>query len=282
VLDAYIGGSVALLVSGIPAALLQQRYSPIVFDADVPLRADWTRVWIVAAVLIVLVGTNILINSTAGHRAALFPFIGVAVWVPLLWAAPLRRPDWECVPAAFGGALFLLSLVFAASMMPVERLPAPTWQSVLGLGAVSAVFDNIPLMALSLEQGGYDWGVLAYAVGFGGSMLWFGSSAGVALSNMYPEARSTRRWLGHGWPVIVAYIAGFAVLILVRGWHPDTPAGAADASVEHPRQHGPISSDGAGSPLSFSRRPLRSQADRAVTDSNPGGYPSHEFRREAS
>jgi hypothetical protein len=29
--------------------------------------------------------------------------------------------------------------------------------------------------------------VLAYAVGFGGSMIWFGSSAGVALSNLYPQ-----------------------------------------------------------------------------------------------
>jgi predicted Fe-S protein YdhL (DUF1289 family) len=28
--------------------------------------------------------------------------------------------------------------------------------------------------------------MLAYAVGFGGSMIWFGSSAGVALSNLYP------------------------------------------------------------------------------------------------
>ena len=39
-------------------------------------------------------------------------------------------------------------------------------------------------------QGGYDWGVLAYAVGFGGSMIWFGSSAGVAITNLFPEGRS--------------------------------------------------------------------------------------------
>ena len=70
--------------------------------------------------------------------------------------------------------------------MPVEKLPAASWQTALGLGFVSAVFDNIPLTALALKQGGYDWGFLAYAVGFGGSMIWFGSSAGVALANMYP------------------------------------------------------------------------------------------------
>ena len=76
----------------------------------------------------------------------------------------------------------------AASMMPVEKLPVASWQTTFGLGFLSAVFDNIPLTALALKQGGYDWGYLAYAVGFGGSMIWFGSSAGVALLNQYPEA----------------------------------------------------------------------------------------------
>jgi Na+/H+ antiporter NhaD/arsenite permease-like protein len=107
--------------------------------------------------------------------------------------------------------------------MPVERLPFPTWHSTLGLGLVSAVFDNIPLTALALRQGGYDWSFLAYAVGFGGSMLWFGSSAGVALSNMYPEARSAVRWLREGWHVAIAYVAGFFVMLAVIGWHPDAP-----------------------------------------------------------
>ena len=82
------------------------------------------------------------------------------------------------------------------------------------------MFDNIPLTALALKQGGYDWGVLAYAVGFGGSMIWFGSSAGIALSNMYPEARSVGRWLRHGWPVAIAYVVGFFVMLTLMGWEP--------------------------------------------------------------
>ena len=39
--------------------------------------------------------------------------------------------------------------------MPVEALPGASWVSAFGLGAVSAVFDNIPLTALALRQGGY-------------------------------------------------------------------------------------------------------------------------------
>jgi len=57
-------------------------------------------------------------------------------------------------------------------------------------------------------------------VGFGGSMIWFGSSAGVALASMYPEARSVGTWLRQGWHVTLAYVVGFAVLLAVLGFHP--------------------------------------------------------------
>ena len=104
----------------------------------------------------------------------------------------MRRPDWGLLPEAFKGSIFLLALVTCASLMPVEKLPPASWQTTFGLGFISAVFDNIPLTALALKQGGYDWGMLAYAVGFGGSMIWFGSSAGVAISNMYPRGEVGR------------------------------------------------------------------------------------------
>ena len=145
--------------------------------------------------------------------------IGLALWGAILLAAPLRRPDWSVLPEAAKGASFLLALVFAASLMPVESLPPPSWQSTLSLGFVSAVFDNIPLTALALDQGGYDWGMLAYAVGFGGSMLWFGSSAGVAVSGLFPEAKSAWAWLKAAWFVPLAYVAGFFVLLATLGWN---------------------------------------------------------------
>ena len=135
------------------------------------------------------------------------------------------------LPETIRGAVFLLSLVGCASMMPVEQLPVASWQTALGLGFVSAVFDNIPLTELALKQGGYDWGFLAYAVGFGGSMLWFGSSAGVALANMYPEARSVRLWVRHGYWVAIAYVVGFFVMLFALGWQPQPEAQAARPAV---------------------------------------------------
>ncbi len=45
-------------------------------------------------------------------------------------------------------------------------------------------------------------------------MIWFGSSAGVALTNLYPEARSVGQWIRHGWFIILAYVVGFFVMLV--------------------------------------------------------------------
>jgi Na+/H+ antiporter NhaD/arsenite permease-like protein len=237
VFEAYVASAAAVLVCGIPASIWQHRYSPILKDAHAHTHVDWRRIFIVGLILSFAIVTNVVLNLRFPAAADQFPFIGAAVWVALLLTVKVRRHDWEVLPETFKGSLFLLSLVLCASMMPVESLPAASWPSTLGLGFLSAVFDNIPLTALALKQGGYDWGVLAYAVGFGGSMIWFGSSAGVALSSMYPEARSVAKWVRHGWPVIVGYVVGFGLFLAVVGWHPDPlgqPALPPGAATEQP------------------------------------------------
>ena len=223
VVNAYVAASVALIIVAYVAAHQQHAYSPILKNAPAVTLIDWARVGIVGLMLFAAIATNIVVNLQFPGIARHFPFIGVALWVAIFLSVPLRRPDWEILPGTAKGTLFLLALVTIASMMPVEALPAATWQSTFGLGFLSAVFDNIPLTALAIKQGGYDWGFLAYAVGFGGSILWFGSSAGVALSNMYPEARSAGLWLRHGWHVPLAYVVGFFAMLFILGWHPDAP-----------------------------------------------------------
>jgi Na+/H+ antiporter NhaD/arsenite permease-like protein len=221
VLPAYIAALAAFCVFAIPAARRQQEYSPIQRDADPQVKLDVSRLIIVGLVLIAAVGANLYSNSLPDERTGMFPYIGAAVIGVLLVLTPWRRPDWSVLPAAIKGSLFLLSLVLAASMMPVASLPAPSVATTFGLGFISAVFDNIPLTKLALEQGGYDWAALAYAVGFGGSMVWFGSSAGVAVSNLFPQAKSVGQWLRHGWYVAVGYVVGFVVFISIVGWNPE-------------------------------------------------------------
>jgi Na+/H+ antiporter NhaD/arsenite permease-like protein len=222
VFEAYIAAVVALLIFGVIAARQQHALQPIQRDAEAGARVDWWSLAVVAFILVAAIAVNVSVNLFWNSIADAFPFIGVAVWAAIFIGGHVRRPDWRLVPASLKGTVFLLSLVLAASMMPVEELPKASWQTALGLGFVSAVFDNIPLTALAIKQGGYDWGFLAYAVGFGGSMLWFGSSAGVALSNMFSQARSVGQWIRHGWHVALAYVVGYFVMLALIGFHPST------------------------------------------------------------
>ena len=222
VLEASLGAAVAICIFGSIAAKQQHAHQPIQKDASEGVQVDWARVGIVLAILGAAIVMNVLMNSKYKAVSSAFPFLGAAVWVAIAITAWIRKPDWRLLPEAAKGSVFLLSLVLCASMMPVQSLPAASWQSALGLGFLSAVFDNIPLTALALKQGGYDWGFLAYAVGFGGSMLWFGSSAGVAISNIFPEARSVGAWLKAGWHIGLAYVVGFAVMLVVLGWNAGT------------------------------------------------------------
>lgn len=220
VLHAYVAAAAAFFVFAIPASIQQQRFSPIIKDASSRVHVDWSRVAVVLIILGAAVAANVSLNLWFAEYGESVPVIGLAVWLALLLTAAWRRPEWSVLPETARGSLFLLSLVLAASLMPVEQLPRASWETTLGLGFLSSVFDNIPLTKLALDAGGYDWGFVAYAVGFGGSMIWFGSSAGVALSNRFPEARSVVAWIRGGWYVAVAYVVGFFVLLATLGWQP--------------------------------------------------------------
>jgi Na+/H+ antiporter NhaD/arsenite permease-like protein len=213
VTHAFVASATAIFIFGIIASKQQDKYQPITKDAPVEgVVLEWKKLVVVAMILVGAIVTNWTLD---------FPAAGV--WIAILLGALFTTTPWNEVPKAVKGTIFLLSLVLCASLMPVEELPPASWKTAFSLGFVSAVFDNIPLTKLCLEQGGYDWGVLAFSVGFGGSMIWFGSSAGVALSNMYPEAKSTIKYIKSGWHVTLAYIVSFFVMLQVVGWHPHAP-----------------------------------------------------------
>src|SRR5947207_6322625 len=133
--------SVAVVICGIPAALQQQRYSPILKHEHQHIHVDWPRLGIVFFILIAAIVTNVAMNVKFPESSDHFPFIGASVVIALLLTVPLRRPDWEVLTYSCKGSIFLLSLVTAATMMPVEKLPAASWHTAMGLGFVSAVFE---------------------------------------------------------------------------------------------------------------------------------------------
>ena len=220
VLEAYVGGAAALLFFGTAAAYQQHAYQPIQKNDTPGVQIEPGRLVVVGLVLLAAIASNLWFNLREPAMLEHVPVIGLAVVLALLLLAAYRQPTWNLLPSAFKGSLFLLALVWCASLMPVAALPTPSWATTFGLGFVSAVFDNIPLTALAIRQDGFDWGFLAYAVGFGGSMIWFGSSAGVALAGLFPEARSVGAWIKGSWHVAVAYVIGFFVMLVVVGWQP--------------------------------------------------------------
>ena len=187
----------------------QDKLQKIQKDALANVKIDWKSIFVVCMILIGAVISNILYDMPA-----------LGVWISIIIGSFIIPVPWKEIPGAIKGTLFLLCLVMCASLMPVEELPDASWTNALALGFLSAVFDNIPLTKLCLEQGHYDWGMLAYSVGFGGSMIWFGSSAGVAITNKFSEARNVGKWVKNGWHVIIAYIVGFFALYLILGWDP--------------------------------------------------------------
>ncbi len=209
VLHAYVAAFAALLFFAWFASHQQDKYQKIQKDAPVGATIDWIKILHVAIILAGAIISNIVYDMPA-----------LGVWIGILIGVFLRPVPWREVPGAIRGTIFLLCLVMCASMMPVEELPDASWITAFALGFLSAVFDNIPLTKLCLDQGHYDWGMLAYAVGFGGSMVWFGSSAGVAITNKFPEGRDVFKWVKNGWHIAVAYVIGFFFLYLIMDWKP--------------------------------------------------------------
>lgn len=155
---------------------------------------------------------------------------GFGVWIGLIVGLVIARLafDKKVFKEAVPNAAFLVTLVAAAELLPLESLK-PILQKVpefmgftsrdmvaLLMGHLSAWFDNIPLTAILLQLKGFDWGLAAYCVGYGGSAMWFGSSAGVAMGLIFPQTYDTKRW---GMPflmVTVSYWVGALVFHFIE------------------------------------------------------------------
>jgi hypothetical protein len=152
----------------------------------------------------------------------LYDLPGIGLWTGLAAGMALGRvrPVWEPVRASLENTVFLVLLVGAAGLLPlymVQPLFLRFGKDAIAVafGLLSPWLDNIPLTKIALDIGGFDWGLLAYCVGYGGSATWFGSSAGVALALRYPQIYETRRWIKPFFIVMVSYFAGVAAYLLV-------------------------------------------------------------------
>ena len=131
VTHAFVGSAAAILIFGIIAAKQQDKYQKITKDAPTAgVYVDWKKIIVVAMILAGAIITNWTLDLPA-----------LGVWIAIIIGALFTKTPWKEVPNAVKGTIFLLSLVLCASMMPVNELPAASWQTAFSLGFVSAVFE---------------------------------------------------------------------------------------------------------------------------------------------
>lgn len=208
--QAFLPGIVALIIVAFFASRQQQKYSPLCDTEFDVVKVDSKKLLSVFLILVGAISFNYLLGM---------PSIGI--WLALFISTIFSKVQFKEALESIPGTVFLVALVFSASLVPIDSIPDATALSTFLIGAVSSVFNNIPLTELCLIKGGYDWPLMSFAVGFGGSMIWFGSSAGVAVCELSLKSRSVFNWVRYGWHVTLGFAVGFIVYLVILGWTPN-------------------------------------------------------------
>ena len=118
--------------------------------------------------------------------------------------------------AAVGGLYFLGWLGLAAIVYDPSVL-GPTWSNI-GVGFLSAIVDNIPVMSAVLkaspDMGLEQWMLVTLTAGIGGSMISFGSAAGVGVMGKLHGIYTFGSHMKYAWTIVLGYFASIGVWYL--------------------------------------------------------------------
>lgn len=137
----------------------------------------------------------------------------------------LRKIDTPSILFFMGILLSIASLQFIGILPKMANQLNEAMGNInavaIGIGLLSAVFDNVPLVAAlqsmytlqTYPTDHYFWELLAYTAGTGGSILIIGSAAGVAVMGM--EKINFIWYLKNiSWVALIGFLSGAAVFIL--------------------------------------------------------------------
>ena len=112
------------------------------------------------------------------------------------------------------GALYFIGWLALAAVVYDPSVLGPTWSNI-GVGFLSAIVDNIPVMSAVLKANptmGLDqWMLVTLTAGVGGSMISFGSAAGVGVMGKLPGIYTFGAHMKYAWTIIIGYFASIAV-----------------------------------------------------------------------
>ncbi len=135
----------------------------------------------------------------------------------------LARAEWDTLMFFYGvvlavGGLGTIGYLSITSEMMYVGL-GPTYANIL-VGVLSAIVDNIPVMfavlTMNPEMNTGQWLLGTLSGGVGGSLLWVGSAAGVALMG---QARGSYTFFAHlkwTWAIALGYAASIWVHLLIN------------------------------------------------------------------
>ncbi len=110
------------------------------------------------------------------------------------------------------GALYFLGWLFYITKL--YEIIGPTWANI-GVGFISAIIDNVPVMAAILKANppmGIDqWMLVTLTAGIGGSLISFGSAAGVGVMGRMKGIYTFGSHMKFVWTILLGYIVSVAI-----------------------------------------------------------------------
>ncbi|MEA1916305.1 MAG: sodium:proton antiporter NhaD, partial [Campylobacterota bacterium] len=115
--------------------------------------------------------------------------------------------------AAVGALYFIGWLALAAHVYDPSVL-GPTASNIL-VGLLSAIVDNVPVMSAVLkaspEMGIDQWMLVTLTAGVGGSLISFGSAAGVGVMGKLPGIYTFGAHMKYSWTILIGYITSIVI-----------------------------------------------------------------------
>ena len=108
------------------------------------------------------------------------------------------------------GALYFIGWLALAAIVYDPSVLGPTLSNI-GVGFLSAIVDNIPVMSAVLKANptmGLDqWMLVTLTAGVGGSMISFGSAAGVGVMGKLPGVYTFGSHMKYSWAIVIGYFS---------------------------------------------------------------------------
>ncbi len=112
------------------------------------------------------------------------------------------------------GALYFVGWLGLAVVVYQPEVLGPTWANI-GIGFLSAIVDNVPVMSAVLkanpQMGLEQWMLVTLTAGVGGSMISFGSAAGVGVMGKLHGIYTFSSHMKLAWTVVIGYFVSVVV-----------------------------------------------------------------------